>query len=76
MRVLNIFTNAIKPNYLTGAGWAGWAIAHPVLGKIEGATRQWWRAALLLAHPVLGSHLRPLIFIRDTLGSSEVGAPS
>ena len=26
-------------------GWAGWAIAHPVFGKIEGA-----------AHPVLGSH--------------------
>ena len=33
-------------------GWAGWAIAHPVFGRIEGA-------ALLLAHPALGSQLRP-----------------
>ena len=37
----------------------GWAIAHLVFGKIEGAAGQWRRAALLLAHPVLGSHLRP-----------------
>ena len=41
-------------------GWAGWAIAHPVFGRIEGAAgRRQRRAALLLAHPVLGSHLRP-----------------
>ena len=33
--------------------WAGWAIAHPVFGRIEGA------ATLLLARTVLGSHLRP-----------------
>ena len=33
-------------------GWAEWAIAHPVFGRIEGA-------ALLLAHPALDSYLRP-----------------
>jgi hypothetical protein len=40
-------------------GWAGRAIAHPVLGRIEGAGGQRRRAALLLAHPVLGNQLRP-----------------
>ena len=41
-------------------GWLGWAIAHPVFGRIEGvAGRRQWRSALLIAHPVLGSHLRP-----------------
>ena len=40
-------------------GWAGWVIAHPVFGRIEGAARQQQRGALLLVHPVLGSHLRP-----------------
>ena len=69
-RILMLFSRGV-----TG-GWAGWAIAHPVFGRIEGAARQRYRAALLLAHPVLSSHLRPLIFIRETLGSSEVGAPS
>ena len=39
-------------------GWAGCAIAHPDLGRIEGATGQRVRAALLLAHPVLGIYLR------------------
>ena len=34
--------------------WAG-----PVFGRIEGAAGQWRRAALLLAHPVLGRHLHP-----------------
>ena len=41
------------------AGWAGRAIAHPDFGRIEGATQQRWHTALLLAHPVFGSHLRP-----------------
>ena len=36
-----------------------WVIAHPVFGKIEDTARQRCRSALLLAHPVLGSHLRP-----------------
>ena len=40
-------------------GWAGWAIAHPVFGRIEGVAGQRRRAALLLAHPVLRSQLRP-----------------
>ena len=39
--------------------WAGWAIAHSVFGRIEGAAGQRRRAALHLAHPVLGSELRP-----------------
>ena len=34
--------------------WAGWAIAHPVFDRIEGA-------ALILGHPVLGSQIRPCI---------------
>ena len=38
--------------------WAMWAIANPVFGRIEGAPGQWWRAALVLAHPVLGSQFR------------------
>ena len=39
-------------------GWAGWAIAHPVFGRIEGARgRRQQCATLLLAHPVLGSHM-------------------
>ena len=43
-------------------GWAGWAIAHPVFGRIEGAARQRYRAALLLAHPVLNSNLSTPLF--------------
>ena len=39
------------------SSWAGWAIAHPDFGRIEGATGQWRRAALLLAHPAFGSQL-------------------
>jgi len=32
-----------------GRSWlAGWASAHPDFGRIEGASGQWWRAALLL----------------------------
>ena len=42
------------------AGGAG-AIAPADFGRIVGAARQWWRAALLLAPPVLCSHLRPCI---------------
>jgi hypothetical protein len=41
-------------------GWAGWAIALPVLGRIEGAAGQRRRAVLLLAHPVFGSHYAPV----------------
>ena len=38
----------------------GWAIAHPVFGRIEGADGQrQQRATLLTAHPVFGSQLRP-----------------
>ena len=44
---------------ITG-GWAGWAIAHLVFGRIEGAAGQRRRAALLIAHPVFGSQLRVL----------------
>ena len=44
-------------------GWARWAIAHQVFGRIEGAAGEWRRAALLLAHPVLGSQLRPAIYL-------------
>ena len=44
-------------------GQDGQLIAHPVFGIIEGATGQRRRAALhttyVLAHPVLGSQLRP-----------------
>ena len=40
-------------------GWAGWEIAHPVFGTIEGATGQRRHATLLIAHPVFGSQLRP-----------------
>jgi len=46
------------PRGVTG-GWAGWAIAHPFFFRIEGAAGQRRRAALLLAHPAFGSHLRP-----------------
>jgi hypothetical protein len=49
---------------ITG-GWTGWAIAHPGFSRIERAAGQWRRAALLLAHPVLGSYLRPSVI---TLG--------
>ena len=38
-------------------GWAEWAIAHPDFGRLEGAAGQQGRAALLLAHPDLGSYL-------------------
>ena len=44
-------------------GWAGWAIAHPVFGRKEGAAGQRQRAGLLLAHQVLGSQLRPAIYL-------------
>ena len=30
--------------------WAGWPIAHPVFGRIEGTAGQWQRATLQLAH--------------------------
>ena len=40
-------------------GWAEWAIAQPGFGRIEGAAGQRRCAALLLAHPALGSYLRP-----------------
>ena len=40
-------------------GWAWWAIAHLVSARIEGADGQLRRAALLIAHPVFGSQLRP-----------------
>ena len=48
-------------NYRGVSGrWAGWAIAHPVFGRIEGAAGRRQRCAtLLLAHPVLASLLRP-----------------
>ena len=44
-------------------GRGGGAIACPGFGRIEhsGGSAQWWHAALLLAHPVLGSFLRPCI---------------
>ena len=46
--------------------WAEWAIADPVFGRIEGAAGQWRRAALLLAHPALGSQLRPCyMYVHD-----------
>ena len=55
--------------FFTGVtgGWAGWATAHPNFGRIEGAAGQRRRgvgqhAALQLAHPVFGSHLRPFKF--------------
>ena len=38
---------------------AGQAIANPVFGMLKGTARQRRRAALLLAHPDLGSQLRP-----------------
>ena len=44
-------------------GRAGWVIAHPDFGKLEGTAGQRWRAALLLAHPDFGSYLRPSIEI-------------
>ena len=51
-----------KGNFLTfemeeSVQWR--AIVHPVFGKKEGTAGQRWRATLLLAHPVLGSQLRP-----------------
>ena len=56
---------ARQKKYLRGVSgvWAGWAIAHPVFGKIEGAAGQWRRTALLLVLPVLGSYLRPCILM-------------
>ena len=47
---------------ITG-GWAGWAIANPVFGIIEGAGGQRWHATLLIAHQVFGSQLRPCVVI-------------
>ena len=55
---LNALLTIYKFRGVSG-GWAGWTIAHPVFGKIEGAAGQRQCAALLLAHPVLGTHLRP-----------------
>ena len=43
---------------ITG-GWTGWAIAHPVMGRIKGAAMQWLRVALPLAQSTLGSQLSP-----------------
>ena len=51
-----IFMIFVKTCRGVSGGWAGWAIAHPVFGRIEGAAGQRWRAALLLAPPVLGSY--------------------
>ena len=46
----------------------GGAIAPPYFGSIEGAAGQRWRAALLLAPPVLGSYWRPwALLIRSSL---------
>ena len=45
-------------------GWAGWAIAHPVLGEIEVATRQWRQPAVLPSLPDLGSYWRPWTIYR------------
>ena len=39
--------------------WAGWAIAHPVVGRNEGSTGQQRCDVLILAHQVLGRQLRP-----------------
>ena len=36
-------------------GWAGWAIVHPVFGRIVMRRQQWRQAALLHAHPDLGT---------------------
>ena len=33
-------------------GWARWPIAHPDLGRLQGAAGLLRRAALFLAHPV------------------------
>ena len=49
--------SSIASRGVTG-GWAGWAIAHPVFGRIEGPAWQRRRTTLLLAHPVSGSQLR------------------
>ena len=50
---------ADKPDRGVTVGWAGWAIAHPIFGKIVMRWQERRRTALLLAHPVLGSQLRP-----------------
>ena len=45
---------------------ARWTFTHPNFGRIEGNAKQWWHAALTLAHvghPVLGSQLRPWVTI-------------
>ena len=50
----------------------GWAIAHPIFGRIEFAAGQQLCAALLLAQPVLGSQLRPcLVQVSTTLYIKE-----
>jgi hypothetical protein len=56
-------------------GWAGWAIAHPVFVRIYGtAGQRQQRATLLLAHPVLGSHLCPCYSIKiHTSGNRTIG---
>ena len=46
-------------NLGVSGGLAGWTIALPDFDRIEGATGYQQRAALLLAHPAWGSHLRP-----------------
>ena len=44
--------------------WAEWAIAHPGFCRIEGAAGQGQRSALLFAHLVLGSQLRPCLIVQ------------
>ena len=56
--LLRFFRLQAKPRGVTGR-WTRWAIAHPVFGKIVMRRRKWQQAGLLLAHPVLGSQLRP-----------------
>ena len=48
--------------------WAGWAIAHPDFGRIEGAAVQRQRVALLLAHSALDSYLRPCNYYQVQIG--------
>ena len=60
--VISITFVTFSQRGITG-GWAGWANAHPGFARIEGATRQWWWAELLIAHLVLGNHLRPCVTV-------------
>ena len=54
-------------------GCSGWAIIHPVFGRVEGATGKWGIAALLLAHPVLGSQLSPWLICFALVKSEKHG---